>query len=466
MAEPLSSADRSSLAAERGSINMSVAGLLVLDADPELTLTGLRERVAERIHLVPRLRQRLAEPAMGLAQPVWVDDETFDLDWHVRRLTVASPGDRKQLAALVGQEMSDRLDRSRALWRMWIVEGVEGGGRTAVLFKLHHSIADGLAALAAGAIILDPTPEPMLVPPPDEDWSPRGYDVRSHLLTMATGSIARAQKLMLEGAARALDTSPRRAAGDVIRTTELLGELARTRPQAPMTPINHPITPGRSYAMARGELADLKRVAAAAGATVNDVVLGAVAGMLRSYLPQAGWGMESRRDPVALVPVSVRGEGDEGQLGNRISMVFVDLPVREPDPLARVRAINATTRTLKASAAVRAGALVVGVGGWTPPLVSGMVARAMGSVRAMNLVVSNVPGPQIPFYLRGARLREVYPIVPLNPANQGLSVGIVSYDGGVFFGLLGDRALDPPPAVAAAALEQALAELVAAAGEA
>ena len=162
---------------------------------------------------------------------------------------------------------------------------------------------------------------------------------------------------------------------------------------------------------------------------------------------------------MALVPVSVRSPGEDGTAGNRISTVFVDLPVHEPELAARVAAIAAQTRELKASAAVQAGALMVGASGWAPPLVSGLLARAMGSVRAFNLVVSNIPGPQQPFYLSGVRMCEVYPVVPLNPANQGLTVGVLSYDGTICFGLLADRDLDPPLATAAQALREELNEL-------
>jgi WS/DGAT/MGAT family acyltransferase len=250
------------------------------------------------------------------------------------------------------------------------------------------------------------------------------------------------------------------------RATEVAFELARARPQAPMTPLNRPISPNRRYAIAHTRLEMVKQAGRRAGGTVNDVILALVAGMLGRYLAAAGPDAfpVGSGSPVALVPVSVREADDSGELGNRISTVFVDLPVRETGLLARVRAINCQTRELKNSPAVRAGAVMVGAAGWAPPLVSGMLTRAMGSVRAFNLVVSNVPGPQQPFYLNGIRLREVYPVVPLNPANQGLSVGIISYDGLVCFGLLADRDLDPPLSTAAAGLIAALGELQGVAG--
>ena len=223
-----------------------------------------------------------------------------------------------------------------------------------------------------------------------------------------------------------------------------------------MTPLNRPISPNRRFAIVRADLAELKAAGKAAGGTVNDALLAVVAGMMRSYL--AGLAIEG--DPVALVPVSVRREDERGETGNRISTVFVDLPIHVTDPLERLRVVAATMADLKDSAAVRAGAMIVGATGWAPPAISSVMVRAMGGVRACNLVVSNIPGPQQPFYLAGSRLREIFPVVPLNPPNQGLSVGILSYDGGVFFGLLADAELDPPVERAAAMLEAALAELI------
>jgi len=467
MREELSPSDRSSLSAERGPINMAVGGLLVFEPDPRLTRAVVAERIAERIHLIPRLRQRLEEPPLGLANPVWTDDTSFDIDWHVRQASLPAPGGEAELGGFVGREFSHRLDRSRPLWEATLIEGLDGGAH-GLLMKVHHALVDGLAALGMAALVLDPSEEPLQIPAPEQPWEPQRYDMRRHVAALATRPLARATRPVFEGMLRALDPDPRRAAADtrkaaadLRRATEVALELARARPQAPMTPLNRPISPNRRFAVGHFDLATIKRAGKLAQGTVNDTLLAVVAGMLGRYLSADDWspGQDPPRRPVALVPVSVRTSPQTGELGNRISTVFVDLPVDEPDPLERIRLITAQTSQLKESAAVRAGALMVGASGWAPPLLSGMLARAMGQIRAFNLVVSNLPGPQQPFYLKGVRVREVFPIVPLNPGNQGLSVGILSYDGRICFGLLADRDLDPPLPWAAQGLEAALQEL-------
>ncbi len=454
MSEELPAADRSSLAAEHGPVNMAVGGLLLFEDGNGMRHDQVLARVGARLHLVPRYRQRLQSPAAGLTNPVWVDDDDFDLGWHVRRAALPVPGGDAALAELVGQEMSRRLDRSRPLWELTVVEGL-GDGRIALLAKMHHALVDGVAAVDIGTVLLDPSPEALDIPMPDEPWQPRGYDRRRHLARLAATPVVRAQKLLLDSAARALSPDPWRAAGDLRSAGELIAQLARTRPSAPMTPLNAGLGPNRRFAFVTAPLSDLKVAGKAVGGTVNDALLAAVAGMLRHYLEAAGEPVD--RPLVALVPVSVRRPGEAG--GNRISTVLVDLPVAESDPAARIAAIHATMAELKDSAAVRAGALLVGATGWAPPLLSTALARGMGEVRAFNLVVSNVPGPQQPFWLNGCRLLAVHPAVPLNPATQGLSVGIISYDGHVCFGLLADRDLDPGLGVAAEGLAAALAEL-------
>jgi diacylglycerol O-acyltransferase len=452
MADELSPADRSSLAAEHGPVSMAVGGVLVFEDGPGIDQDAVIERLEGRLHLIPRYRQKLQQPTPGgFTNPVWVDDKGFDLHWHVRR---ASSDD---VARLMGVEMSRRLDRSRPLWEMTVVDGF-APDRVALLPKMHHALVDGVAAVDVGTVILDPTPEPMDLTP-DSPWQPKDYDRRRHLARLAASPMFGAQRLFLQGAERALTPiTPFRAAGDLRKATELLTELARNRPQAPMTFLNRPIGPNRRYAMARAPLAELKSAAKAAGGTVNDAILAAVAGMLGRLFELAG--EQPSRAPVALVPVSVRQEGEEG--GNRISTVLVDLPAMAASPAERIAEVHATMTALKDSAAVRAGALLVGASGWAPPLVSSGLARAMGGVRAFNVVVSNIPGPQQPFYLNGSELLEAYPAVPLNPASQGLTVGVLSYNGAVHFGLLADRDLNPPVEAAREALLDALDEIVSA----
>jgi WS/DGAT/MGAT family acyltransferase len=465
VAERLSAADRAALTAEQGAINMAVGGVLVLDGGPGLRHERILSQIDSRLHLVPKYRKRLAHLTPGgLTNPVWADDRGFDLGWHVRRAALSAPGSDAQLAEFVGHEMSRRLDRSRPLWEISVVEGMSHG-RVALVFKMHHALVDGVAAVDVGMLLFDPTTEPLQIPPPDAPWEPRPYDRSRHLRDLALGRALETGRMVAGKAHRALRPElslrglspvPLRALPEVVKATELLAELARQRPQAPMSPLNRPIGPNRRYALHRVRLEDIKRTGTDAGGTVNDTVLAAVTGMLRRYFDVAGVYLGAR--PVALVPVSVRKPGEEG--GNRISMVFIDLPIDEPDPRQRIRIINAEMSKLKESAAVRAGAMIAGATGFAPPLMSAFLARAFSGVRAMNLVVSNVPGPQQPFYLNGQRLRTVFPVVPLNPGNQGLSVGVMSYDGGVAFGLLADRDLDPPLSVAADALRDAIDELL------
>jgi diacylglycerol O-acyltransferase len=430
---------------------MHVGGVLVFDG--AVTRDEVVRRLRERIHLIPRYAMRLDEAPLGVAHPVWVPERDFDASRHVRRLALPAPAGDGELSELVGDLMSERLDRSRALWQLYVVEGL-AGGRTALVAKMHHALVDGIAAVDVSTVVLDPTPEPLELAAPERVEAPRRIEALARV-TAARMHVPR--KLARDMAARALNLDPRTAARQVRRAASVAGELARIRPQAPETRLNRPIGPDRVFALARGRLADVKAVRGATGATVNDVLLTTVALMLEEFL-----GDDAPDQVVALVPVSIRGDEDRGELGNRISTVFVDLPLTG-SPLARLEAVSAEMDEVKRSAQVRAGALIVGATGLAPPLVSSLAVRAMSGPRMFNLVVSNVPGPQQTFYLGGVPLSEVYPAVPLNPRNQALTIGILSYDGGVYFGLLADRDAVPDVAEAAAGLERALGRLVAAA---
>ena len=354
--------------------------------------------------------------------------------------------------------MSERLDRSRPLWQLVVVEGL-ARKRTAVIAKMHHSLVDGLAAVDVGTVILDPTPEGLDLPPPEPkaEIEPRRAARVEALARIASAQLAVPRKLARTSVSRAMTLDPRTHARRARSAAEVLAELARVRPAAPDTRLNAGIGRDRRFAIARATLDEIKAVRRLADATVNDVLLATVALMLSEYL-----GDEAPAHAVALVPVSVRDESERGELGNRISTVFVDLPLRG-DPLERVREISAAMNEAKGSAQVRAGALIVGATGLAPPAVSSLAVRAMSGPRLFNLVVSNVPGPQQTFYLDGVPVLEVFPAVPLNPRNQALTIGIVSYDGRVRFGLLADSDALPDVAEAAEGLERAVKELVTAA---
>ena len=465
---------------------MHVGGVLVLGGRvPEATVA---RRIEERIHLIPHYRMRLVETAPGgLVNPVWEDDPDFDVARHVRSVPWPEPGGDAELCSVMGEAMSTRLDRSHPLWEILVVDSPTRG-RTALVVKMHHALVDGIAAIGVGTIIFDPTPEPLDLPPPTgapEQQQRIWVDELTRLMPQLGGErrlelieplmrrvpaelvpdrralhrVATAQldvpRRFARGAVeRARSLDPRQAHRRVGQGVQLVRDLARVRPAAPATRLNQEIGADRLFALGRAQLEDIKRVRAATGATVNDVLLTAVALMLTEYL-----GEEAPERAVALVPVSVRTEADSGELGNRISTVFVDLPLRG-EPLERLASISETMREVKSSAQVRAGALIVGAAGLAPPIVSALAARAMSAPRVFNLVVSNVPGPQQAFYLDGVPLREVYPAVPLNPRNQALSIGILSYDGGVYFGLLADRDALPDVAEAAQGLEVAVARLV------
>jgi WS/DGAT/MGAT family acyltransferase len=465
---------------------MHVGGVLVLDG--RVAEATVARRIAERIHLIPHYRMRLVETAPGgLVNPVWEDDPEFDVNRHVRTVSWPDPGGDAELCRVMGEAMSERLDRSHPLWEVIVVDS-PGRDRTALVVKMHHALVDGIAAIGVGTIIFDPTPEPLDLPPPtgapeqrQRIWleelarlmpqlrgerrlelveplmrrvPPELVPDRRALQRLATAQLDVPRRFARSAVERARSLDPRQAHRRVGEGVQLVRDLARVRPAAPPTKLNQEIGRNRLFALARADLDDVKRVRAATGATVNDVLLTAVALMLSDYL-----GDEAPERAVALVPVSVRTDSHSGELGNRISTVFVDLPMRG-EPLDRLEAIAGAMRDVKSSAQVRAGALIVGAAGLAPPIVSGLAARAMSAPRVFNLVVSNVPGPQQTFYLDGVPLREVYPAVPLNPRNQALSIGILSYDGGVYFGLLADRGALPDVADAAQGLEVALARLL------
>jgi diacylglycerol O-acyltransferase / wax synthase len=450
--ERLAASDMASLVAERGPIHVHVGATIIVEGAPP-ELEWLLDHVERRLELVPRFRQHVRREAFNLLNPRWADGR-FDARWHVRHTALPRPGSMAQLRDLVGWVMSEPLDFTRPLWQLYLIEGLEGG-RHAYVSKTHHALVDGLAAVDVGTIILDASPEASddatLAPEPAEADAPSP----EMLIARASGRLQERLRAARKGALEAI-SMPRSTASRVLQTAESFTSLAARGPSAPHTFLNREIGRDRRVAFVATELEALKHARGRSPATVNDVILSVTAGALRRGFARRG--EEIPRHLVALVPVSIRRPGEDLELGNRIATILVPLPVREIDPVRRLGQVNAHTARLKASEQTRATSLIIEATGWTPPTINRVLADALARPLSWNLVVSNVPGPQVPLYLLGRRLEAIYPFVPLSPQRHALSVGVLSYDGGAFFGLTGDRDLLAVLDQLAADLEAALAE--------
>ncbi|MDQ3572303.1 MAG: wax ester/triacylglycerol synthase family O-acyltransferase [Actinomycetota bacterium] len=430
----LSPSDMSSLLAERGPIHVHVGATLIVAGKPP-AYDDLVAHVRKRLNLVPRFRQRVTRTPLGLDNPVWADDPRFDINWHVRHAALPKPGTIAQLRELAGRLLSQPLDFDRPLWQLYLIEGLEGK-RHAYLNKTHHALVDGVSAVDVGTIILDPSKDGSEVTVPDADWEPDQPSAGLLLVRGASERIARPLRTARK-AARSAVTMPRSTARNVISTAEAFAGLAAGGPSAPQTFLNQDIGRDRRIAYVQTRLDLLKEARGTDGATVNDLILAGAAGGLRRYFVR-----HSQRLPehiVALVPMSIRREEEAGDLGNRMATLMVPLPIREREPVRRLAAIHATTTRLKASKQAAAASLVIEATGWTPPTINRVLAGAISRPLNWNLVISNVPGPPVPFYLMGRQIEAIYPFVPLSPQGHALSIGVLSYNGGVFFGLAGDR---------------------------
>jgi diacylglycerol O-acyltransferase len=443
----------SNLNAERGPIHVHVGATIIVEGAAP-TYEQLVRHVEKRLLLVPRFRQRIVKIPLGIENPVWGDDPQFDPRRHVRHVSVPRPGRLDQLRDIVGRVMSEPLDMERPLWQLYLVEGLSG--RHAYISKTHHALVDGVAAVDVGTILLDTSKRGTRVKLPEKPWDP---DEPSPTMLLSQAASERVRKpLRAAGrAARTAVTTPAQTAARVLRTAEAFTGLASGGPRVPRSSLNVKIGRDRRIAWARTDLDRLKRARAIAeGSTVNDVVLSVAAGALRRYLDRRG----DRVPPylVALVPVSIRRPVEKGELGNRISTIMVRLPLAEPDPRKRLEQLRDETRRLKESDNARAASLLIEATGWAPPTINRLLSRGMARPLIFNLVVSNVPGPQQPLYLLGRRIREIYPFVPLSPQNHALSIGMISYDGRIYFGLAGDRDVVPDLDDLATALREALRE--------
>jgi len=455
----LSAIDASFLAQERANSHMHVGAVLIFDG-PAPAYEDFLTHIRSRLHLVPRYRQKLAFPPLETGRPVWVDDPTFNLSYHVRHTALPQPGSEEQLRALAARIHSQRLDRAKPLWETWLVQGLEGD-RFALISKSHHALVDGIAGVDLMTVLFDATPEPVEAPHEGEPWVATPEPSAAALAARGVRGLAR---LPLDLASRAASaaTHPGQALDDAREALEGIGEVAwAALNPAPATPLNVPIGPHRRLAFVRNELADFKRVKDALGGTVNDVVLAVVAGALRTWLRSRGVrteGLELR----ALVPVSIRSRDEHDHMGNRIVAMRGPLPVYVEDPVARLRVVRAAMEGLKESKQAVGAEVITGLEALAPPTILAQASRLQFSTRLFNLLVTNVPGPQFPLYVLGRELRDLFPVAFL-PENQSLAVAIMSYNGAIDFGVLGDYDAMPDIAEFGDALDESLAELVSAA---
>jgi diacylglycerol O-acyltransferase / wax synthase len=457
----LSPLDASFLFAEHRTAAMHVGAVMTF-APPErgpLDLDGLVELIGRRLQLVPRYRQKVRDVPGHLGLPVWVDDPGFDLAFHLRRSALPAPGTEQLLRELVGRLLARQLDRSRPLWEVYLIEGLVDG-RFAVVTKTHHAMVDGLAQMDIGAVLLDPTPQPRETPP--DDWDPAPEPSALELAADAVLHALRRPRDLLDVAGRAV-SDVQQAVSAVSRVAEAVVaagcSAAAVRPVPPLTAATGE---QRRYGMERTTLADHRAVRKAHGGTVNDVVLAVVAGALRQWMISRGEPLTSDVSVRALVPVSVRARRRDDVGGNSISAYFLDLPVAEPDPVRRLAVVRDAMEEHKRSGRAVEATAMIRLVGLAPPIVHSLGARLASqfSSRLYNVLVTNVPGPPCPLYALGARMLDMFPVVPL-AGGQAVAIGITSYDGGVHYGLTADRDALPDVDVLAAAMSDALAELVA-----
>lgn len=428
---------------------MHVGSLVLFSESPgAMDHERLVRLITERISFLPRYRQRVREIPGGLAAPVWVDDPTFDVSFHVRRSALPAPGSIEQLYELVSRIFSRPLDRRRPLWEVYLVEGIEGR-RFALLTKSHQAMVNGLSAVDIAEVILDESQQVGSVPA--ATWRPSPEPSSAELLAGALGDSLRSPRALVGRLSEGLMKAGR-SVGDVAAT---LVDIARPDPLEPLTV---DVGAQRRFDTVDLRLSEFKTIRAAVGGSITDIALAVVTGALRSWLFSRGMSISSDLVVRSVVPVSVAANDPRA---STVSAVMLDLPVGEPDPVIRIQRIGFEMARHGAESHVFGAQSFVELVGFAPPTMHALGARVGASLskRAYHLVVTNVPGPQTPRFAGGARMLAAYPILPLG-ACQPLSIGITSYDGGVFFGITTDRDAVPDISVLGQAIRDAMSELL------
>jgi diacylglycerol O-acyltransferase / wax synthase len=457
-ADRLTGLDSSFLHLERDSAHMHVGSVMVFDS-PAPTYEELVEHIEGRLHLVPRYRQRLAFVPFEQGRPVWVDDPHFNIAYHLRHTALPRPRNEAHLKRLAGRLFSQRLDRTKPLWEMWLVQGL-GDGRFALVAKTHHALVDGISGVDITTVLFDSAPEPTPMPEP-EPWIPRPLPNRTRLLADALLERAVVPSEAVRGV-RALLRGPRHVLGRTVEGVAGVGALARAGRGAPSSLFNVSIGPHRRFTWVEADLSTFKAIKDRLEGTVNDVVLTVVTLALHRFLRRRGEATEGL-ELKAMVPVSVRADTERGALGNRVATMYAPLPVGIEDPVECFEFVHDSMGHLKSSGQAVGAEVLTNLTGFAPPTIMSQAARLSARQRFFNLVVTNVPGPQFPLYLMGRRMQAIYPQVPLAP-RQALGIAIMSYDGGLFFGLVADFDAMPDIEETAGDLAASIDELASAAG--
>jgi diacylglycerol O-acyltransferase len=462
----LTGLDASFLALETPSSHMHVASLGIFDpsgVDGGVTLESVMDVYGQRLHLAPPFRRRLANVPFGLHHPLWIEDPDFDLRNHVRHTAIPAPGGTAELSNLVSRLVALPLDRSRPLWEIWLIEGL-ADGNVALLTKVHHAAIDGAAGNELLVALLDLSPE-VAEHVPETEWEPDRLPSDLELLGFAAGSLARQPVRVARAMARTAS-----AALDIRRLgQESNASVLPPAPfAAPRTSFNTALTPRRSYAFTSLDLPTVKAVKAAAGCTVNDVVLGLCAGALRTYLDDRGEILDSSL--VAMVPVSVRSEDERDAGGNKVSSMLSSLATDIDDPVARLKVIHECMAEAKEQQKAIGADTLQEWAEFAAPAVAGRAARLYSRMKLadlhrplFNVTISNVPGPPFPLYSAGARLLANFPVGPIIDGT-GLNMTVMSYLDQLDFGLLACPDVFDDVWALADALHTALAQLVEATG--
>ncbi|MHB8466546.1 MAG: WS/DGAT/MGAT family O-acyltransferase [Acidimicrobiales bacterium] len=456
----MSPLDVSFLHVEDGVSHMHIASVAVFEG-PVPAYEDVVTMVNSKLALVPRYRQVVQTVPLELGRPVWVDDRHFNVEYHIRHTALPAPGGEEQLRRLVGRVMSQQLDRSKPLWEMWMVDGLEDG-HWAMLSKTHHCMVDGVAGTDLLSVIMDLSPDAVVATA--ASWEPQEPPSGRDLATQAIGDLVRSPYEQFR-AIRARARVPRQTANQLREIARGAAASAGLIRQTPVSSLNGPIGPHRRYAWASTTVDDIKTIRKGLGGTFNDVVLAAITRGFRDLLESRGESVD--RVVRTLVPVSVRPRDasgraiGDGTIENKVSGMIAELPVGLSDPIERLRAIGTQMDGLKDSKQALAAEALTALGGFAPPMLLSLGTRLASRApqRSVNTVTTNVPGPQVPLYIVGRRMLKAFPYVPL-ASQVRIGVAIFSYDGQVNFGVTGDYDGAPDIEVLCSGIEAGMGELL------